>query len=271
MCTIPPAPPPPPPPVLSENRSPTKSPTTDSESPIYNYSDICKWASENPQLWEVCAKNSLCLHNAPFKYKYNQFESILQVGPTCGLVALSMLVKGEVAADEILNITKLEGYTHNGEMFSCKYMAKLAKKVFSLAELDNIKYSVQNGGLFSQETIEKLLEGAVLLVPYDADFNHSPCLRKGHTAHWALVCGVIVLEDPGDSYESKPDNVYVFSRHGKSRFLAAWDLEKLDKSNKNLWEFSPKKEADGLLYIFPEGGMGGENGLRNQFLIFEGL
>lgn len=106
---------------------------------------------------------------------------------------------------------------------------------------------------------------------YDADFNHSPCLRKGHTAHWALVCGVIVLEDPGDSYESKPDNVYVFSRHGKSRFLAAWDLEKLDKSNKNLWEFSPKKEADGLLYIFPEGGMGGENGLRNQFLIFEGL
>lgn len=68
-----------------------------------------------------------------------------------------------------------------------------------------------------------------------------------------------------------PKNVYVLCRHGKSRFLAAWTLDELDKSNRNLWEFSPKKQEDGLLYVLPEGGIGGENGLRGQFLIFNGL
>lgn len=34
-------------------------------------------------------------------------------------------------------------------------------------------------------------------------------------------------------------------------------------------EFSPKKESDGLQYALPEDGIGGENGLRDQFLIFE--
>lgn len=164
MCTVPPAPPPPPPPALPDLLSPSKSPKTNESS--YCNSEICEWASEHPQLQEACAKNNLCLHDTPFRYRYKEFESILQVGPTCGLVALSMLVNGEVAADEILNITKLEGFTHNGEMFSCKYMSKLVEKVFSIVELDNVEYSVKNGGLFSKETVDKLLEGAVLLVPY---------------------------------------------------------------------------------------------------------
>lgn len=82
---------------------------------------------------------------------------------------------------------------------------------------------------------------------------------------------MIVKEDPGESYESIPDNVYVLCRHGKSRLLPAWNLEELDKSNKNLWEFSPRRGDSGGIYILPEGGVGGENGLRDQFLMFEGL
>lgn len=53
--------------------------------------------------------------------------------------------------------------------------------------------------------------------------------------------------------------------------MTAWTLDSLDKSNKNLMEFSPKKKDDGLLYVIPEGGIGGENGLRDQFLVFKGL
>lgn len=166
MCTIPPAPPPPPPPVLSDLCSSKIPSKTDNQVPVHNRSDICKWASGHPELWDSCSRNKLCLQEPPFRYKYRHFDSIIQVGPTCGLVALSMLVDGEVAADEILNITKSQGFSHNGEMFSCKNMAKIAEKVFSLAELDNITFSVKNGGLFSKETIDKLLDGAVLLVPY---------------------------------------------------------------------------------------------------------
>lgn len=90
----------------------------------------------------------------------------MQIGPTCGLVALSMLLRGEVSPDELLNITKMEGYSNNGEMFSCKNMGRLAKKAISLAELDNVNISVKTGSLFSEEIILELLNGAAMLVAY---------------------------------------------------------------------------------------------------------
>lgn len=77
-----------------------------------------------------------------------------------------MLINGEVSPEEILNIAKLEGYTNNGEMFSVKNMGKLAEKVFSLADIENMKYDVKNGYLYSVETVEDLLNGAMIMVPY---------------------------------------------------------------------------------------------------------
>ncbi|CAG4931054.1 unnamed protein product [Parnassius apollo] len=49
-----------------------------------------------------------------------------------------MFIGGEVTPDELLNITKMEGYSNNGEMLSCKDMAKLAEKAFSLAEMTSV-------------------------------------------------------------------------------------------------------------------------------------
>lgn len=161
MCTIPP--PPPPPSTLTPSK---KLQLKDSSDETINYSDVCEWASSEPQLWEVCAKYQICFHQAPFRYKHTNFESILQVGPTCGLVALSMFLKGEVTPEELLNITKMEGYSNNGEMLSCKDMAKLADKAISLAEIENVSYKLKTGGLYSHETIQDLLDGAILLVPY---------------------------------------------------------------------------------------------------------
>uniref|UniRef100_A0A1E1W6Z9 Actin maturation protease n=1 Tax=Pectinophora gossypiella TaxID=13191 RepID=A0A1E1W6Z9_PECGO len=158
-----PQPPPPPPPLPLIPDSPKTPPPYISP---YTNQDVCKWETKYQDLWEACAKYKLCLYEPPYKYKYKQFEPIMQVGPTCGLVALSMLVNGEVSPDEILNISKLEGYTSNGEMFSCKNMVKLAEKVLSLAEIENVSFNLKTGGLFSEDIIEKLLNGAVLLVPY---------------------------------------------------------------------------------------------------------
>ncbi|OWR53263.1 hypothetical protein KGM_214730 [Danaus plexippus plexippus] len=182
-----------------------------------------------------------------------------------------MLLDEQITPEELMNIAKQKGFSSNGEMFSCNNMAKLAQYAITLINKENINFCVKMGGLFSEEVILELLNGAVLLVAYDADFNHSPCLRRGHTAHWALVCGIIIVSEPVESYISDPNNVYVLCKHGKSRYLTAWSLNVLDKSNKNLWEFSPKKQQDGLVYTLPEGGIGGENGIRDQFLIFYGL
>lgn len=266
MCTIPP---PPPLPAMSDAK-PVKTViiVEANESSTDDSPNICQWALEFPELRQSCMKYNICISEPPFRYSYKWFESILQIGPTCGLVALSMLVKGEASPDELLSIAKLEGYSNNGEMFSCEQMVRLAEKAHSLAEIDNVKCTLKQGGLFSTEIVKILLNGAVLLVPYDADFNHSPCLRNGHTAHWALVCGVIIVKEKDEPFDD-PENVYVLCKHGKSSYLAIWKLSTLAESNNNLWEFSPKKGTDGLIYILPVGGIGGEYGLRDQFLIFE--
>ncbi|XP_041969016.1 UPF0692 protein CG33108 [Aricia agestis] len=275
MCTTPPAPPPPPPPPpLPTQVSPSPKPISSSGdiTPPSTTLDVCQWALSEPQLREVCSRNNICLDVKPYLYKYKDFKPIIQVGPTCGLVALSMLLNGAVTSDELFNITKMEGFSNNGEMFSCNNMAKLADKAISLAEFDNVRFHVKEGGLFSEDTVIDLLNGAALLVAYDADCNHAPCERKGHTAHWALICGVIIVSEVSEGeYTSDPNNVYVLSRHGKSKYLSAWKLDALAKSNQNLWEFSPKKKEDGMLYVLPEGGIGGKDGLRDQFLIFYGL
>lgn len=65
--------------------------------------------------------------------------------------------------------------------------------------------------------------------------------------------------------------MYVLCKHGKSRYLAAWKLEDLDRSNKNLVEFYAPKRAEELTYILPAGGIGGENGLKDQFVVVDGL
>lgn len=167
MSTIQPAPPPPPPPPppLKLDSPPKSPPTSNVNRSPFPYLDIYKWDTIYPELWEACAKFNICVDEAPYEYSYRPFESIIQVGPTCGLVALSMLVNGEVTPDEILTIGRHEGYTCQGEMFSCKNLVNLAEKVLSLAEV-NIKCSLQLGGLFSEEIVEKLLKGAALLVPY---------------------------------------------------------------------------------------------------------
>lgn len=269
-----PPPPPPPPPPLHPQTSLVNVKSSDlktvSTNNVFVHFNSCQWAAHYPELREACTKNNLFLEKEPFKYKYKYIESVLQVGPTCGLVALSMLVDSKVTANEMLNVAKLSGYTGNGEMCSCKNMAKLVKEVFNLAGINNVTFELKIGNLFSSETIELLTDGAIILVPYDADCNHSPCLRNGHTAHWALICGILI-ENPTESFELDANNIYVLCKHGKSKYLAIWKLADLDSSNKNLKEFSPKKGTDGSTYVLPDGGIGGEDGLCNQYLVFKGL
>lgn len=166
MCTIPPPPPPIPPTTCSPKLSSSSKPVTTLKVIRLTQENLCTWADKNQELKETCIKNSICLYKDPFKYKIRDFESIQQVGPTCGIVAVSMLLNGRLTTLQILNLAKDLGYTNNGEMFSCKQLADLARQALDLANIDNITVRVQKGTLLSQDTIDKLLDGAVMLVPY---------------------------------------------------------------------------------------------------------
>jgi hypothetical protein len=105
---------------------------------------------------------------------------------------------------------------------------------------------------------------------YDADANHSPCLKNGHKAHWALIIGFILQLSsvPSDSAEQKvqrvnnttpylnslvtKEQVHFLAKHGKSKRLAIWDYASLAASNANLFQVDPKRNNP-LEYVLPEG------------------
>lgn len=123
--------------------------------------------------------------------------------------------------------------------------------------------------------LRNLHAGWPVLVPYDADGNHEPTLKRGHKAHWALLIGYNILTKLNDSELSDaslplqhltpkspfPSSVLdalnspnfsqliVYAKQGKSKYVKSWDFEALCESNKNLFQVCPKiTEAD---YIFP--------------------
>lgn len=165
MCSIPP---PPPLPTEHNHNSLLHLVNTQpsNEICVNSLGDTCQWATEYPELREACLKNNICLNGPPAEFRYKHFESIQQVGPTCGLVALSMMLNGVLPAAEILNIAKSERYTNNGEMFSCKAMLELAQKVLHLTNVKGVNMSLHSNGLYSDWVIKRLLGGTVVLVPY---------------------------------------------------------------------------------------------------------
>lgn len=127
---------------------------------------------------------------------------------------------------------------------------------------------------------------------YDEDFNHEPCQKKGHKAHWAVSAGVLIgvqnvpspgyIEDselpglfhpvPGAPHqppsfpeESSPGALFLLSKQGKSWHYQLWDYSQVRESNLQLTDFSPARAADGQVYVVPAGGV--EAGLCGQALL----
>ena len=156
----------------------------------------------------------------------HQVEPELQVGPTCGLVALSVAAASIRArsslclrgcrlprvrpVQELLEDAVGRGFTFQGEMFSATHLAALARDSCNLC-------ACVVEGASTRDVCEMLAhgrspsvvpsraprrrrrgrdarrdDGSLVLVPYDADKDNSPCLLGGTRAHWALVRGLAV-------------------------------------------------------------------------------
>lgn len=135
---------------------------------------------------------------------------VLQCGPMCGLVGITMaghLLQGrgslvpenvldpesKLHPENILVYAKREGLSKQGEIFSVDAMTKIVT--------DHLLWQTEVWDTESREwTLEKvvtevLLGQSAVLLPYDADRNHSPCLAGGHRAHWCLLVGMCVVLD----------------------------------------------------------------------------
>ncbi|KMZ05432.1 UPF0692 protein CG33108 [Drosophila simulans] len=250
------APPPPPPPMIVT----PSTPATTKERPVADSitTDECSWACEYPEVQKGCYLSRVCQYTPPKHCQYYSVNSIVQVGPTCGLVALSMLLGGSPTADDLLKDAIDQEYTLNGELFSAQYLFKLTRKHMP----GPAACQLHVGPLDCKKVKELLKAGGCLLVPYDADVNHAPCVKNGHRAHWALIVGYLV---------DTQDRFYVLARHGKSRNLAVWPMDTLSHSNENLKEFAQPKGYPDNEFLLPPGGISGSLGLNERCILVNGL
>lgn len=121
---------------------------------------------------------------------------------------------------------------------------------------------------------------------YDSDFNHAPCLKNGHKAHWTAIIGYLIDDHNKvklrDNYFIRVKRLihaiyfhfqqfHVFGRHGKTKNLALWPIDALSKSNSNLNEYTAPHRYDEFSFQMPVDGIAGENGLKNQCIIIKGI
>lgn len=216
-----------------------------------------KHTTDKDKSGDECYYSDIQIPTDGFKWLYSApVGSVLQTGPNCGLAALSMVSTSTpkfLSIDKLYSKAKALGFTKNGEMFSVKNMAQLAHIMLN----PYYKIELISGGLEThyQLITESLCKGNLLLVPYDADKNNEPCCKKGHAAHWAVLCGLV---------EHHNGTINVIGRQGKSKYPSVWPILTLAKSNSNLTEVDPKRD-DEKEYLLPMGGI--IEGLANQFIV----
>ncbi|KAH9374786.1 hypothetical protein HPB48_000450 [Haemaphysalis longicornis] len=288
-------PPPPPPPPLQPARKQAN------EHPIGNSLDNSETSVRNvlQRRFQWMTAGHL---GAVVVSKVSSLKPVLQSGPQCRLVALSMASQllprdgHAVSVEALFEAAKSLRFTKKGEMFSAGHMKTLAETCLG----DCQARLVRDG--HRAEIVGHLIRGKPVLVPYDSDGNFEPCLKSGHTAHWAVLHGICLvvgssclLEPPLESlleqdcecerlYHVKDGlpasgsprelllplalggadaAVLVCGRQGKSRHVGLWGLEQLLDSNRNVAHVGPRHEA--AEFIVPAGGVA--EGLAGQVLL----
>ena len=115
--------------------------------------------------------------------------------------------------DNLLAMARSKGYSHQGEMYSTENLGQLAMEFYGLG-----CQVISDGFEDHHFIISELLKGSAVLVPYDADKNHKPCLENGHKAHWALLTGQC------NNFEHSFHCSFILARNHRKPILAE-DLE----------------------------------------------
>ncbi|TWW77170.1 hypothetical protein D4764_12G0005600 [Takifugu flavidus] len=282
LCS-PTVPPPPPPPVLG---APGLS-ASESKKKLYQTIASSRSAVEGDHT-EACLllrqRESSFRKDLQWVLVNAYVPSLIQDGPQCGLVALWMSAhlrqpQLSIEMETIVQTAVTRGYTAQGEMFSAGDMALLAEEVC------DCRVQLLSGGLSGNNA------AAIVTHLYDEDFNHEPCRRGGHRAHWAVASGVLLGLEKGSLSDERtlPDptlpwlssvadgnracpidgaavkEIYILAKQGKSLRYQLWTLDSIIESNEQLKTMDPQRAHDGSRYVVPEGGV--EAGLAGQAVL----
>ncbi|KAG7479725.1 hypothetical protein JOB18_033590 [Solea senegalensis] len=291
-CPLSPPPPPPPP----APGPPPPAPSTSTRKKLYQTIASSRSPVEGDNT-EACLllsqRDSSFRKDLQWILVNTYVPSLIQDGPQCGLVALWMaahLRRPALSVDmeTVVQTARSRGYTAQGEMFSANNMALLAE------EICGCKAELLSGGLSGNNAatiVKHLWERQPVLIPYDEDYNHEPCQRSGHRAHWAVASGVLLGLDQGSvsekHHQTDPSlpwlhllndtsftcpvgssgfrEVYVLAKQGKSLRYQLWSLDSLAQSNVQLRTMDPQRADDGTQYVVPDGGV--EAGLAGQAVL----
>ena len=200
---------------------------------------------------------------------------VIQHGPMCGLVSLSiasqLLRRETYPPDYLLEQAKKKGYSKQGEMFSAKDLLELAQSSLKCTGTLINATSVETNDL-----LVAIADKVALVIAYDADKDHSPCLSKGHKAHWCTLVGFAIIADsalsslphanhvnltPSDARhllnnklkKVNAHEIYLFARQGKSCHIGLWKYRSLMESNANLSEAGQHRNPSD--YVIPTQGL----------------
>ena len=259
-------PPPPPPPGPPQ-------PTTIKPSPK-KFQGHLGSKSFKQQLVECCRhypKGNLAIFAEGFE------EGVLQEGPTCGLAALSMVLKGQKSVQDILSKAKEMRITNEGEMFSMDNFEALCRR-----------FQVQSSVTSANELLKPdfVFNDQVVIAPYDVGKDQYPAKTGGGSAHHCLIIG-IVAEVTDDDLDRLPASAEIgheklkilkdkrvkvkigagfyrlLVRQSKSLRLFLYKAEELIESNRNLVKC---KEEEAERFVLPEKNGGIESGLSGKIL-----
>lgn len=156
---MPGAPPPPPPfPPITTQLSPKTAP----RNHYLPYENENLWARDFIEIQKACYFSNSKICSKPKSCTYYEIPSILQIGPTCGLTAVSMMLLGSPPPHEILAAAKSRKFTKFGEMFSTENLREIIKEVAP----EHVKSCILSGNIDCEDFRSEMVAGNVALVTY---------------------------------------------------------------------------------------------------------
>eukprot|EP00003_Mantamonas_plastica_P003120 TRINITY_DN12526_c0_g1_i6.p1 TRINITY_DN12526_c0_g1~~TRINITY_DN12526_c0_g1_i6.p1 ORF type:complete len:219 (-),score=53.45 TRINITY_DN12526_c0_g1_i6:554-1210(-) len=152
---------------------------------------------------------------------------------------------------KLFQLALKRGYSKEGELFGGGDVVALINEYYEGKLEAEMVY-----GWDGEDVRRWIGQGSVCMVCYDADKDHSPIVKEGAKAHWAVLMGVCGKrkrkEGEGEQVRIQVDTLkevqegeegmveWVIARHGKTKRIGIWQLDALIESNGGLgngaWE-----------------------------------
>lgn len=101
--------------------------------------------------------------------------------------ALNSNYSENIKLAELVELAKNDGITNFGELFSVNWLVEFITRHWPQIRTKIMDFPTPF--CIIQRFMENAEFPASFLIPYDCDKNFEPCIKNGHSAHWAILVG----------------------------------------------------------------------------------